>query len=67
MYQQLMSRIGSSSNVVNAEYVNNPGPFAPPSTWEELKLAILDILQNTSARETDEHDSTNTTSFRRRQ
>lgn len=53
--------------MVNAEYVNNPGPFAPPSTWEELKLAILDILQNTSARETDEHDSTNTTSFRRRQ
>ena len=45
LYQQLMSgRIDWSANVVNAENVNNPGSFAPPSTWEELKLAILDIL-----------------------
>ena len=45
LYQQLMSgRIDWSANVVNAENVNNPGSFPPPSTWEELKLAILDIL-----------------------
>ena len=24
--------------------LNNPGSFAPPSTWEELKLALLDVL-----------------------
>ena len=24
--------------------MSNPGSFAPPSTWEELKLALLDIL-----------------------
>ena len=45
LYQQLMSgRIDWSANVVNAENVNNPGSFSPPTTWEELKLAILDIL-----------------------
>ena len=45
LYQQLMSgRIGWSANVVNAENINNAGSFAPPSTWEELKLALLDIL-----------------------
>ena len=45
LYQQLMSgRIDWSASVVNAEDVNSPGSFSPPSTWEELKLAILDIL-----------------------
>jgi len=45
LYQQLMSgRIDWSANVVNAENINNAGSFAPPSTWEELKLALLDIL-----------------------
>ena len=37
-------RIDWSANVVNAENINNAGSFAPPSTWEELKLALLDIL-----------------------
>ena len=45
LYQQLLSgRIDWSANVVNAENINNAGSFAPPSTWEELKLALLDIL-----------------------
>ena len=45
LYQQLMSgRIHWCANVVNAENMSNPGSFAPPSTWEELKLAPLDIL-----------------------
>ena len=45
LYQQLMpGRIDWSANVVNAEDVNKPGSFSPPSTWEELKLASLDIL-----------------------
>ena len=45
LYQQLMSgRIDWSANVVNAENINNAGSFAPPSSWEELKLALLDIL-----------------------
>ena len=39
----MSGRIDWSANVVNAENVNNPGPFAPPSTCE-LKLALLDIL-----------------------
>ena len=34
LYQQLMSgRIDWSANVVNAENVNNPSSFPPPSTW----------------------------------
>ena len=33
-----------SANVVNAENINDAGSFAPLSTWEELKLALLDIL-----------------------
>ena len=37
-------RIDWSENVVNAENVNNLCSFAPPSTWEKLKLALLDIL-----------------------
>ena len=45
LYQRLMSsRIDWCANAVHAENTNNPGPFAPPSTWEELKLALLDIL-----------------------
>ena len=45
LYQQLMSgRIDCCTNVVNAANINNAGSFAPPSTWEELKLALLDIL-----------------------
>ena len=45
LYQQLMSgRIDWSANVANAENVNNPGSFPPPSTWGELKLALQDIL-----------------------
>ena len=45
LYQQLMSgRIDWCANVVNAENMSNPGSFVPPSTWEELKLALLDIL-----------------------
>ena len=45
LYQQRMSgRIDWSANVVNAENINNAGSFAPPSTWKELELALLDIL-----------------------
>ena len=45
LYQQLMScRIDWSANVINAENFNYAGSFAPPSTWEELKLALLDVL-----------------------
>ena len=45
LYQQLMSgRIDWSANAVNADNINNARSFAPPSTWEELKLALLDIL-----------------------
>ena len=40
----MSGRIDWSANVVNAENINNAGSFAPPSTWEELKLALLDIL-----------------------
>ena len=45
LYQQVMSgRIDWSANVINAENINNAGSFAPPSTWEELKIPLLDIL-----------------------
>ena len=45
LYQQLMSgTIDWCANVVNAENMINPGSFVPPFTWEELKLALLDIL-----------------------
>ena len=45
LYQQFMSgRIDWCENVVNAENITNPRSFATPSTWEELKLALLDIL-----------------------
>ena len=45
LYQQLTSgRIDWCANVVNAENIINPGSFAPSSTWEELKLALLDFL-----------------------
>ena len=45
LYQQLLSgRIDWSANVVNGGNVNNAGSFAPPSTWENLVLALLDIL-----------------------
>ena len=40
----MSGRIDWSANVVNAENINNVGLFAPPSTWEELKLSLLDIL-----------------------
>ena len=40
----MSGRIDWSANVVNAENINNVSLFAPPSTWEELKLALLDIL-----------------------
>ena len=45
LYQQFMSgRIDWCENVVNAENITNPRSFATPSTWEELKLALLDFL-----------------------
>ena len=51
LYQQLMSgRIDWSVNVINAENINNAGSFAPPSTWEELKLALLGILMRRGMR-----------------
>ena len=37
-------RIDWCAKVVNAENTSNPGSFAPPSTREELKLALLDFL-----------------------
>ena len=40
----MSGRIVWCANVVNAENISNPSSFAPPSTWEELKLALLDIL-----------------------
>ena len=40
----MSGRIDWCANVANAENMSNPGSFAPPSTWEELKLALLDIL-----------------------
>ena len=43
--QQVMSgRVAWSTNIVNGENANNPGSFAPPSTWKGLRLALLDIL-----------------------
>ena len=45
LYQQPMSgRIDWSANVVNAENLFIAGFFAPPSTWEELKLPLFDII-----------------------
>ena len=40
----MSGRIDWCANVVNAEKMSNPGSFVPPPTWEELKLALLDIL-----------------------
>ena len=40
----MSGRIDWSANVVNAEDINNTGSFAPPSTWEKLKLALFDII-----------------------
>ena len=34
----------TGAQTLSIESVNNPGSFAPPATWEELKLALLDIL-----------------------
>ena len=44
----MSGRIGWSANVVNAENINNLGSVPPQSTWEELELAILDILMPTN-------------------
>ena len=40
----MSGRIDWSANVVNAENIKNAGSFAPPSTWEKLKLALFDII-----------------------
>ncbi|CAN0377767.1 unnamed protein product, partial [Scytosiphon promiscuus] len=45
LYQQLMSgAIDWQAAVVSPENTSSAGSFTPPSTWSELKTALLDYL-----------------------